>query len=67
MSWWIFVALFWSFCCAQEETCSLPDGIVAPEEVTIAGLYTSFLPQISSAIRLAINLVNEDPCLLPGI
>ena len=51
-----------------EITCPLPPGVEAPEEVLIGGMIinppeSSFL---ASILRIAVELINLDGCLLPG-
>mmetsp|Transcript_37865 Transcript_37865/g.59854 ORF Transcript_37865/g.59854 Transcript_37865/m.59854 type:complete len:764 (-) Transcript_37865:80-2371(-) len=51
---------------AQENDCEpYPDGIRPPAEVTIGGLAVLEGKRLSAVTRLAVQLVNEDPCILP--
>ena len=72
---WAFV--FFTFLCVSSSlgqglevfntSCPNPDGVVAPEEVQIAAMVLSESNSLSSTvILLAIDLINQDRCLLPG-
>ena len=51
---------------AQEIECSLPSGVQAPEEVIIGSMEIDSGSVISTVTRLAVGLINQDECLLPG-
>mmetsp|Transcript_37826 Transcript_37826/g.59792 ORF Transcript_37826/g.59792 Transcript_37826/m.59792 type:complete len:291 (+) Transcript_37826:197-1069(+) len=66
----VFVLVCWvCLSCGQDDDgdCALPDGVKAPKEVTIGGLMGtfSFLAEKSASIVFAVDLINEDKCLLP--
>ena len=49
-------------------SCPNPEGVVVPKEVTIACLaVTTSDPVTASVTQLAVDLINQDNCLLPGL
>ena len=69
----VFVCVLWSigFVVGDTSECGLPEGVEVPEEIIIGGLAVSEGPVITSitstALRVAVDLVNRDKCLLPGV
>ena len=62
----VLLSLLLCFCNCQESCEPPPEGVNAPKEVIIGGLSSSFIPIIPPIMRLAIDLINEDDCILPG-
>ena len=47
-------------------SCPLPEGVVAPSEVTIAALVQFPGDIFVTTAELVVSLINGDDCLLPG-
>ena len=48
-------------------SCPLPSGVVAPNQVIVGALVGAAGSVLETSVDVAIELINQDDCLLPGL